>query len=295
MAYIATDLDAYDDAQGVAGVVSFGPHGLQQVLGGLSLMWRWCWRNKTDRVTSEQVAGFFCYPAADLRGALAAFGFLELGPESHRVRGVARYLHLSAARSAAGKVRAANAKRGEKGRLESSTPPAHAGQPASTPPPTDQPLQRRATSDERRATKSLRAANAPASPKESDWRMKPTIDALCSAYLKVRGVKYPFDGGKEAKCVERLLARAPPETLLPAWSRALAEGGYPKVATLLEFERSLPHFLGTAPDAGRAVSGHQARRFGADPNQGIITREEREETAAEIEEANRRSEEFING
>lgn len=128
----------------------------------------------------------------------------------------------------------------------------------------------------------------PAAPKETDWRMKPTIDALCGAYLKARGVKYPFDHGKEAKCVQRLLARAQPETLLPAWTRALAEGGYPKVATLLEFERALPHFLGTAP----AQTGQ--RRPTPDTNQGILTRE-RVETAEEIEAGNRRSEEFVNG
>jgi hypothetical protein len=226
MAYIATDLDAFDDADGVAGAVGLMP---PLVLGGLARMWRWCWRNKSDRVTSDQIAGFFCYPAADLRGALAAFGFLELGPESHRVRGVARYLHLSAARSAAGKVRAANAKRGKKGRLESSTSPAHAGQPTSTPPAADQPLQRRATSDERRATKSLRAADAapPTSaitPEGADPAGDPTYQATVAALFTIfredRG-RDPQPDGKNWTALKRLRAKHPDAEIIRRWGNGV--------------------------------------------------------------------------
>lgn len=86
MPYIATDLDAFDDADAVAGSTGLSP---PLVLGGLARTWRWCWRNKTDRVTAEQLAGFFCSPAPGLPAALVAFGFLE-ALETYRVRGVDR-------------------------------------------------------------------------------------------------------------------------------------------------------------------------------------------------------------
>lgn len=152
MPYIATDLDAFDDAQSVAGATGLSP---PQVLGGLALTWRYCWRNKVDRVTAEQVAAFFCSPLPGLPGALVAFGFLaDLGEHGFRVRGVERYLHISAARSAAGKVRAANAKRSSDGRLEPSKQPAPSqhvldGQPAPRQQATSSGPALTATSDER--------------------------------------------------------------------------------------------------------------------------------------------------
>jgi hypothetical protein len=223
------------------------------------------WERKDSHVNALVIAACFG-PDERLPAALVTFGFLvpagaewELDPEE-----TARLLNTYRQRVAAGKARIAKAKRNARGTLQRSTSDstsetsgATSGQPAGTPashqrrtsePPAADQLLHPAPSTQHQNNKSLRAAGGPA-PKEPDWRMKPTIDALCSAYLKARGVKYPFDGGKEAKCVERLLSRAPPETILPAWSRALAEGGYPKVATLLEFERALPHFLGAAPQA----------------------------------------------
>lgn len=166
MPYIATDLDAFDAAQAVSGATGLP---LQHVLGGLALLWRWCWRGKVDRASGEQICALLGSTHAGLLPALLAFGFVE-GPGEHgyRVRGVARYLHISAARSAAGKVRAATAKRSSTGRLESSTPPApnqHVldSQPAPNQHATSSGPALTATSDERRHSPSEnpRAADGP--------------------------------------------------------------------------------------------------------------------------------------
>ncbi len=80
MPYIATDLDAFDDAQAVAGATGLSP---PQALGG-------------------QLAAFFCSAAPGLAAALVAFGFLEAKGDTYRVRGVDRYLRLSEARRKGG-------------------------------------------------------------------------------------------------------------------------------------------------------------------------------------------------
>jgi len=78
------------------------------VLGGLARTWRWCWRNKSDQVTAEQLAGFFCSAALGLAAALVTFGFLEPRDGGYRVRGVDRYIRLSEARRRGGLAARAN-------------------------------------------------------------------------------------------------------------------------------------------------------------------------------------------
>lgn len=163
MPYIATDLDAFDSAQGVAGATTLP---IQHVLGGLALLWRWCWRQKSDLVTADQLAAHFGSHAEALPGALVAFGFLE-GTSPYRVRGVERYLRISRVRSEAGKARAAGANRDPAtGQLLTSKPLANAGEPASKPPASDQPLQRAASSEQRMSNSEDLAAGA-AVPVES--------------------------------------------------------------------------------------------------------------------------------
>lgn len=117
MPYIATDLDAFDDADAVAGATGLSP---PLVLGGLARTWRWCWRNKADRVTAEQLAGFFCATLPGLTGALTSFGFLEaMEVGVWRVRGVDRYLRLSEARRRGGLAAKSNLVPGARQRKKS--------------------------------------------------------------------------------------------------------------------------------------------------------------------------------
>lgn len=246
MPYIATDLDAFDSAQGVAGATALP---LQHVLGGLALLWRWCWRQKTDAVTGDQLAAHFGSTAPGLATALVAFGFLEARGNAYRVRGAARYLHIAAVRSAAGKKRAAGAKRGARGQLLTSTSPAHAGEPASTSPAAHQhATSPSATSDERRATsrqKSL-AGSAAAAPRPG-W--KELIDRLTTTYQRLQGAKYDFRGDS-AKALAAMVDRGVEHTTIEAaWERALGRQGFPLVRTLPELDKHLNHFLGDARGA----------------------------------------------
>ncbi len=294
MPYIATDLDAFDDADAVAGAT-----GLLAplVLGGLARTWRWCWRNKTDRVTAEQLAGFFCSPLPGLPAALVAFGFLEAG-ETYRVRGANRYLHITSVRSKAGQLRASGAQRDSRGRLrKSSTGPAHAGDATSTPPAHHQ--QRTspsATSDERRATsdeEALRAPPAPPKVRKDPAQKKPPaaparpgwqalIGRLTDAYQRQWGAKYDFRGDS-AKALAAMLDRGnAADVVEAAWARALGSSEFPKVRTLPELDKNLNHFLGAAQGLQRAAGG-------------IMTHTTGLETPEEVAAAAKRQEDWLNG
>lgn len=105
MSHIAFDLDALPLVPKVARSA-----GIQEaVVGwGLTQMWEWCWREKTDRVTTNHLRGFF---GSELGGVLVDFGFLEaIGSGLWRVRGAARYLRIRQAQSDAGKRSKGNLK-----------------------------------------------------------------------------------------------------------------------------------------------------------------------------------------
>lgn len=98
--------------------------------------------------------------------------------------------------------------------------------------------------------------------KPPDPRHQPLVKALTDAYQRKRAEAYPFDGGKDAKLVTRLLARKPGDTapdlwpmkLLAAWERAL-DSEFPGCSTLAMFDRDLPKFTGPPNgSAGRAQS-----------------------------------------
>jgi hypothetical protein len=263
--YIAVDLDAFDDAQAVAGATGLL---LPQVLGGLALMWRWCWRNKADRVTAEQLPGWFGFTAPGLAAALVAFGFLEAG-ESYRVRGVARYLRLSEVRARAGRARTAAAPRAGSGQLLPSTQPAHAGQPASTPPAADQPFQRASNSEQRRAKKRL-AGSAGADPQAplglvglpgasgpppplgddtADDAYKQLVDELFRAFKADRGVD-PSPSGRDWKALARLRARHEPAEILRRFRIGVVARYAARCSTYVDLEQRWDACAQPEPTAG---------------------------------------------
>lgn len=150
MSHIAFDLDALPLVPKVARSAGIG----EAVVGwGLTQMWEWCWREKTDKVTTNHLRGFF---GTELGAILVDFGFLEaIGASMWRVRGSARYLRITKAQSDSGKKHVGNLKRGTRGpgkddpawsRLPPGYLPAPAGgDPGNVPGST-------ATSDERLAT-----------------------------------------------------------------------------------------------------------------------------------------------
>lgn len=106
MSYIAFELDALNVAPAVARSASVSE---EVIIAGLLRMWAWCFREKTDTITADQLRGHF---GADVAPALVAFRFLEAAGESWRVRGAERYLRISEARSKGGKAASGNLKRG---------------------------------------------------------------------------------------------------------------------------------------------------------------------------------------
>ena len=169
MSHIAFDLDALPLVPKVARSA-----GIQEaVVGwGLTQMWEWCWRVKTDQVTTNHLRGFF---GAELGAVLVDFGFLEpIGSNLWRVRGAARYLRIQAGREKGGLASKSNLKQYQKAPAEppAAAPAAHRLPTGS--PPADVRLTDRlntglsATSDERLATSDKREEEgtpaAPASP-----------------------------------------------------------------------------------------------------------------------------------
>lgn len=98
MSYIAVELDALNVAPAVARAARVSEDA---VIGGLTRLWAYCFRQQAASVSRLQVAGFFA-TEADMVPALVAFGFLEVVGEGIRVRGADRYLRVSEARRKGG-------------------------------------------------------------------------------------------------------------------------------------------------------------------------------------------------
>ena len=112
LAYLAFDLDALKrvpDAARAAGLP-------EEAVGyGLVRLWSHCWNEKTETVTFTHLRGFFGGEPSSTAAALVAFRFVEpISDNTYRVRGVDRYLRLSKARSAGGKMAAGNLKQNRK-------------------------------------------------------------------------------------------------------------------------------------------------------------------------------------
>lgn len=103
-------------------------------------------------------------------------------------------------------------------------------------------------------------AEKPAPPRRvvehaPDPRHAPLVQGLCDVYLRERGVKYPFQRGRDAKQVSELLATGlDPPVIVDAFSRALRHVGYPSVSSLSELVTNLAHFVGK-PNAKPADKG----------------------------------------
>lgn len=109
MPHLAFDLDALEKAPQVARA---GGVAEDTVIAGLARMWRHCWRQKTDTVSTIALRGFF---GADVSEALVTFELLASDEtNAFRVRGAKRYLRIAKAQSEAGKQAAArgNLRRG---------------------------------------------------------------------------------------------------------------------------------------------------------------------------------------
>lgn len=100
------------------------------------------------------------------------------------------------------------------------------------------------------------APKPPATKAPPDPRHAPLVKVFTDVFRRKRGTEYPFNGGRDAQLVTKLLARKPGDTapelwpikLAAAWDRAL-DSRFPVVSTLEKFERDLPSFLGAGPPA----------------------------------------------
>ncbi len=139
MPYLSFDLDAKKKVAPCARAVGVEP-GV--IAWGLLELWEHVWLTKDDVVGEMVLDGCFG-PLERTREALVAYDFLEKAAVGYRVKGAARYLRVTEAKTKAGKARAASAGRSA-GRFENatSTLPAHHQQPTSTPPAADQLLHR---------------------------------------------------------------------------------------------------------------------------------------------------------
>jgi hypothetical protein len=104
MPFIAFDLEAMEGVPGAAQCSGVS----EDVIGwGLPKLWRYCWRERTDRVSLTVLRGMF---GADVTEGLVAFGFIAPDGLAFRVRGADRYLRVRKAQSDAGKATRAKLK-----------------------------------------------------------------------------------------------------------------------------------------------------------------------------------------
>lgn len=277
--YLAVSLDAVNHAADLGRA-----SGLTEEAAGWGLvrMWAHAFRSKVDMVTPAQVSGFFGGDVARVAVALIAFGFLEARGADFRVKGADRYLRLHEARRKGGLAAAKNLVPGARHRKRKSI---GSSRDAAEKQPEVQPglLSALSPSTEHRApSEKQRIAPAPPSP------FVVARNALVSVYHSVRGESYLWQGAKDTEALKRLLGMgATPEEMARRFRILLTNRGYPDGSTVAHLAQRWNDL--TAP----AQTG-QRRPTGADPNQGILTRE-RMETPEEIEEANRRAEEWVNG
>lgn len=162
---------------------------------GLVQLWEWCWRTKTDRVSTVHLKGFFGLEASE---ALAAFGFLEaVAGGLWRVRGADKYLRIAAGQKKGGEASKGNLLKGRPSR-------ARAGGGAGTKPETEPGLPLGSPSgslpastanSEQRTANSLETTPAPEAARDG-WQE--LIRALDEEFEAARGSKYPWAADKKA-------------------------------------------------------------------------------------------------
>lgn len=130
--YIAVDFDVLEKVSPAG--AACGLTG-EQVFMGLGKLWLYCWREKTEHVTTTHILGFFY--GVNACEALLTFGFIAATPEGWRVRGADRWLFIQRARSENGKANVGNLKRGTKpGPGKPPAPPSDSPAPPRDPPGT---------------------------------------------------------------------------------------------------------------------------------------------------------------
>lgn len=275
-AYIAFDLDALNAAPVVARAAGTTE---DVVIGGLSRMWAWCFREGVDAISVGQLTGFFC---ADVRRQLVDFGFLAPINDSElmRVRGAERYLRIKEAQKRGGEASKGNLKQfavqktakkkavsvnstgtvPANDRLEpedsGKTPPGGVELnpedtsgylPALTPNTEHRaPFKRSSLDSSRKPEK-----NKPKPPKEPDSRHAPLQKALEAEYERQRGAPYGFAGGEDAAHVATLLRMGGPDEALRRWRVAISNETFPRVSALRELVKNWNHFAPKRQEAGR--------------------------------------------
>lgn len=248
MSYIAFDLDAFDAAESAA---RHAGASADAMMAGLLRLWRFCWRQRSDIVSADQLRGVF---GLDVGPALVAFGFIATAPNGYRVKGADRYLRIQEGRSKGGKAASGNLKQNKKKPADTagSAPAEHrlpAGSPPAYPPADDRAFseQRAATSEQRAANKVAPRKGATPTGPPADPRHAPLVAELCEVFQENTKAKYPF-GGRDAKAIAALLAIEPvPERISTVWRQALRSNKFPLVRTLPELVINYAHFVGTGP------------------------------------------------
>lgn len=92
--------------------------------------------------------------------------------------------------------------------------------------------------------------------KPRDPRHAPLVGKLVALFVELRKAKYGFNGGADAKAVERLLALGTDEEILERWRTALTLKRYPGCASLTAFAKNWNEFAGTGPPSTADPKGH---------------------------------------
>lgn len=223
MSYIAFELDALNAAPAVArssGVAE------EVIIAGLVRMWAWCFREKTDTITADQLRGHF---GADVAPALVAFRFLEAQDSGWRVRGAQRYLRINEGRSKGGKAASGNLKRGKRkpgGKPEESPGlvPAAAGEQPESSPGLFPALHRAPNTEHRTPLKD--SAPASRAPRESD--------GLVEDFETVIGSKYQWQGAKDGAALAGLRKHSSIDEIRSRWRAGLRADGWLSVRTVAQ-------------------------------------------------------------
>jgi hypothetical protein len=96
----------------------------------------------------------------------------------------------------------------------------------------------------------------PAHPRKSaekptDPRHAVVVADFDRAFRTLKGRNYPY-AKADFRRITDLLTRGTPEELLQAWQRALHHQGFPTIATIEDFAKHLPRFIGTGPPSSNA-------------------------------------------
>lgn len=237
MSYIAFDLDAFDAAESAA---RHAGASADAMMAGLLRLWRFCWRQRTDVVTPDQLRGVF---GIDVGPALVAFGFVAQVGTSYRVKGADRYLRIQEGRSKGGKKAAGNLKRGKSPgkapaapRLVPGLVPAEAGeQPRLTPGLS-------ANSEQRTASSELTAGARP-----HEWTA--VVDVFAAAGLG----KYNVERSTDPPAFKALLTQFGMPEILTRWRRGLENAKadrFPRVTSIAELRQ---HWNRLAVDSTKAA------------------------------------------